>query len=108
VRRLDPIREDGKSQSSAIAALADIFGGDDPNDDFRPAAPSRNESGWRGAKERRAGRLTLSYATRLPALLVENAACGADRGIDVPNRPIAPTLRVSIVLFARDVCARLV
>ncbi len=41
------------------------------------------------------------------SLLVEYAARGADRAIDVPDRPIPPTLGVAVVLFAGDVCARL-
>jgi hypothetical protein len=62
VRRLDPIREDGKSESFTVTALAGIFRGDDCNDDFRQSAQSRIESGRRRAKKRRGDWLTIDVA----------------------------------------------
>src|ERR1700735_1750252 len=50
----------------------------------------------------------VAFRWPLPALLVEYASCGANRAIDVADRPISPPLGVAIVLFARDVRARLV
>src|ERR1700722_10916913 len=48
------------------------------------------------------------FPTNASALLVEYAACGTNRAIDMADRPISPPLGVAIVLFARDVRTRLV